>query len=60
MNTNELTVGALLDLSHTIAAELFQDKEYPWEALPDIAGFDRSSSARAPRYATVPLSAAAP
>ena len=39
MNTNELTVGALLDLSHTIAAELFQDKEYPWEALPDIAGF---------------------
>ena len=41
MNTNELTVGALLDLSHTIAAELFQDKEYPWEALPDIAGFIR-------------------
>ena len=29
----------LLDLEHTIAAELFRDKTYPWEALPEIKAF---------------------
>ena len=29
----------LLDLSHTIAAKLFEGKTYPWEALADIKGF---------------------
>lgn len=29
----------LLDLSHTIAAELFEDKEYPWQALAGIKNF---------------------
>lgn len=29
----------LLDLSHTIAAPLFEGHEYPWEVLPEIKGF---------------------
>ena len=29
----------LLDLSHSIAAGLFEGKTYPWEALADIKGF---------------------
>jgi len=29
----------LLDLTHTIAAKLFEDKEYPWEALSGIKEF---------------------
>ena len=29
----------LLDLEHTIAVELFRDKTYPWEALPEIKAF---------------------
>ena len=28
-----------MDLSHTIAAELFEDKEYPWQALAGIKNF---------------------
>ena len=27
-------ISDLLDLEHTIAAELFEGKEYPWEVLP--------------------------
>lgn len=48
MDTKELTVGALLDLTHTIAAELFKDKEYPWEALPDISDFIRKLGPQLP------------
>ena len=33
------TIEDLLDLSHTIAAGLFEGKTYPWEALADIKGF---------------------
>ena len=33
------TTRELLDLSHTIAASLFEGKTYPWEALPDIKEF---------------------
>ena len=29
----------LLDLSKTIAADLFEGREYPWEVLPDISEF---------------------
>ena len=33
------TIRELLDLSHTIAADLFADKTYPWEALCGISDF---------------------
>ena len=29
----------LYDLNETIAAELFEGKEYPWEVLADIGDF---------------------
>lgn len=32
-------INDLLDLSHTIAARLFDGLEYPWEALPSIKDF---------------------
>ncbi|MBE6969675.1 MAG: UDP-N-acetylglucosamine pyrophosphorylase [Ruminococcaceae bacterium] len=32
-------IEELLDLSHTIAAPLFEGKEYPWEVLDDIKSF---------------------
>ena len=32
-------IGSLYTLSETIAADLFQDLTYPWEALPKISGF---------------------
>lgn len=34
-----LKITELFDLSQTIAAELFQDKQYPWEVLPAIGSF---------------------
>ncbi len=34
-----MTISDLLDLSHTIAAPLFAGKNYPWEALDEIAAF---------------------
>ncbi len=34
-----LTVGALFDLSHTLAAPLLADKTYPWEALAELGEF---------------------
>lgn len=35
----ELYITELLDLSNTIAKELFKDKKYPWEVLPFIGEF---------------------
>lgn len=32
-------IADLLDLEHTIAAELFEGKSYPWEVLPEIKAF---------------------
>ena len=32
-------INDILDLSHTIAAPLFEGKQYPWEVLPDIGDF---------------------
>lgn len=34
-----LKIEQLFDLSNTIAAELFQTKEFPWEILPEIKAF---------------------
>lgn len=34
-----LSVEALLDLEHTIAAGLFSGKQYPWEVLDSISAF---------------------
>ena len=36
-----MTIKDLLDLDHTIAAELFEGKTYPWEVLPEIGDFIR-------------------
>ncbi len=35
----EVKINDLLDLSKTIAAELFADKTYPWEVLGEISAF---------------------
>ncbi|MBR0481182.1 MAG: UDP-N-acetylglucosamine pyrophosphorylase, partial [Firmicutes bacterium] len=32
-------ISELFDMEHTIAAELFEGKEYPWEVLGDIKDF---------------------
>lgn len=32
-------INDILDLSHTIAAPLFEGKQYPWEVLPNIGDF---------------------
>ena len=32
-------ISNMYDLSHTIAAKLFEDKTYPWEVLGDIKNF---------------------
>lgn len=32
-------ISDLLDLEHTIAAELFEGKTYAWEVLPEIKSF---------------------
>ena len=34
-------ISEYLDLSHTIAAPLFEGKKYPWEVLPEISDFIR-------------------
>ena len=36
---SELEINALFDLSHTIAAPLFAQKRFPWEALGEIKSF---------------------
>lgn len=35
----ELTTTSLFDLNNTIAAEIFEGKEYPWEILPCLKDF---------------------
>ncbi len=35
----QYNITSLYDLSETIAAKLFDGKEYPWEVLPEISGF---------------------
>lgn len=36
---DNITIKDLYDLNETIAAELFTDKKYPWELLPEIKAF---------------------
>ena len=36
---DQITIAELYDLKETIAAELFEDAEYPWEVLPKIHDF---------------------
>ena len=36
---DSITVPALLDLSHTLAAPLLEKVTFPWEALPQISAF---------------------
>ena len=43
-----LKTRALLDLSHTAAAELFSRHEYPWEILPELGDFIRALGASLP------------
>ena len=35
----DFTIANLLDLNETIAKELFEGKNYPWEVLPEIKAF---------------------
>ena len=42
-------IGDLLDLSHTLAAPLFEGKRYPWEVLPELKDFIRKLGASLPR-----------
>ena len=42
MMTEQLTVRALYDLSHTAAAPLLSEVTYPWEVLDGIGGFIRA------------------
>lgn len=37
--TRQIEISQLLDLTKTIAAEIFVGKSYPWEVLGDISGF---------------------
>lgn len=39
MRKEELKISSLFDLDKTIAARLFEGKEYPWEVLPSIGSF---------------------
>ena len=45
---SELTVSALYDLDHTMAADLLRGVTYPWEALGDLAAFIRALGATLP------------
>lgn len=35
----QMKISELLDLTQTIASELFEGKTYPWEVLPEISSF---------------------
>ena len=48
MNT-QITIEALFDLEKTLAAELFADKTYPWEALGEIRAFIFALGAKLPQ-----------
>ena len=39
MNLKDFTISNLFDLNETIAKELFDGKEYPWEVLSEISSF---------------------
>ena len=45
----ELTVANLYTLEETIAKDLFEGVEYPWEVLPKISGFILELGATLPK-----------
>ena len=48
----ELTVANLYTLKETIAKDLFEGVEYPWEVLPKISGFILELGATLPKENT--------
>lgn len=44
----EYDIKSLFDLEQTIAADIFHNKAYPWEALPDIGSFILALAKRLP------------
>jgi len=48
MNREEITIRALLDLSHTMADTLFEKFTYPWEVLPEIGKFLEETGKKLP------------
>lgn len=46
---SELKTEKLLDLSHTLAAPLFEKHEYPWEVLPEIKDFIKELAKKLPK-----------
>lgn len=43
---SKIEIANLFDLSHTLAAELFEGKQYPWEVLKEIKDFILKLGAR--------------
>ena len=43
---SKIEIVNLFDLSHTLAAELFEGRQYPWEVLKEIKGFILTLGAR--------------
>ena len=43
---SKIEIVNLFDLSHTLAAELFEEKQYPWEVLKEIKDFILKLGAR--------------
>lgn len=50
MKIDELKTENLLDLSKTIAASIFDDYDYPWEALHDISDFIKAIGPKLDKY----------
>ncbi len=48
MNCEQMKISELYDLTKTIAAELFENKTYPWEVLPEIGAFIKKLGASLP------------
>lgn len=49
MNHEALTVKALLDTSHTLAADLLAGVQYPWEILPRLRSYIEAMGSQLPR-----------
>lgn len=48
MKKSETRISCLYDLSHTVARELLEQFQYPWEALPHIGDFIKKLGASLP------------
>ena len=49
MKKNEMRIAELYNLDHTIAKDLMEEYEYPWEVLPHIGDFVRKLGASLPK-----------